>query len=254
MRADHLSIANQYGTRTIAFLRRQGAGPCLVWLGGFRSDMRATKAEALDTWAAQTGRNFLRFDYSGHGESSGEFADGTIGSWTDDALHAITRLAGPAPVLVGSSMGGWIALLVARLLQKKGDALGGLVLIAPAVDFTSTLMWDRLPQSVRDEIERNGQWLRPSDYAPEPYPITKKLIADGRTHHLFGRPIAPGCAVHILQGMQDPDVPWAHAMTLLEHLPAASTNVTLVKDGDHRLSRPQDLALLVRTVDMMASR
>ena len=251
MYVEHVPLASSHGTRSLAVLRRSGLGPTLVWLGGFRSDMRATKAEALDGFAARTGRAFLRFDYSGHGESSGNFADGTIGGWTDDAFEVIRRHAGPAPLLIGSSMGGWIALLAARELRTAGQLLSGLVLIAPAVDFTDELMWAQFPQSIRDEIMQDGQWLRDSQYSPEPYPITRALIEEGRTHNLFGKPIDPGCSVHILQGMNDPDVPWQHAMKLVEHLPANATTLTLIKDGDHRLSRPQDLAMLERAVTGM---
>lgn len=254
MHAEHFTLTTPHGVRSIATLRRHGDGPTLVWLGGFRSDMRATKAEALDDFAVRTGRRFLRFDYSGHGESSGDFGEGTIGSWTEDAVEAITRFAGPAPLLVGSSMGGWIALLAAQALRARQIGLSGLVLIAPAVDFTDELMWAQFPQAIRDEIMTKGRWLRESQYSPEPYPITRALIEEGRTHNLFGQPIRPGCPVHILQGMNDPDVPWPHALKLVEHLPAEATTLTLIKDGDHRLSRPQDLALLERTVEAMIGR
>jgi len=237
--------------RSLAFLRRPGAGPCIVWLGGFRSDMRATKAGALDALCARMGRAFLRFDYSGHGESGGRFEDGTIGLWLADALAVVAAHAGARPLLVGSSMGGWIALLAALRMRALGTPAAGLVLIAPAADFTQGL-WDGFPVEVQREIEERGHWPRPSAYAPEPTPITRALIEDGRRHLLLGRPIEPGCPVHILQGMQDPDVPWSHAMRLLEHLPAEETILTLVKDGDHRLSREQDLALLVRSVEAMA--
>ncbi|MGL4496895.1 MAG: alpha/beta hydrolase [Beijerinckiaceae bacterium] len=252
MQASHFTLSTPLGDRTIAYLRRNGLGPPVVWLGGFRSDMRATKAGALDDWAERSGRAFLRFDYSGHGESSGPFGDGTISSWLEDALEAITRHAGARPLLVGSSMGGWIALLAARALAARGEALTGLVLIAPAVDFTDALMWAQFPDAVKKTIEAEGQWLRHSEYSPDPYPITKKLIEDGRRHALLGAPITPGCPVHILQGMADPDVPWQHAMTLVEHLPGDATTLTLIKDGDHRLSRPQDLAVLTRSVEAMA--
>jgi pimeloyl-ACP methyl ester carboxylesterase len=238
--------------RSIAVLRRDGAGPTIVWLGGFRSDMRATKAEALDRWAAANGRAFLRFDYSGHGASGGDFADGTIGAWTEDALAAIDAFAGERPVLVGSSMGGWIALLAARDLKARARPPSGLVLIAPAVDFTEALMWPQLPASARRAIATTGVFMRPSPYSPEPYPITRGLFEEGRRHLLLGGAIEPGCPAHILQGMQDPDVPWRHAMTVMEHLPADAVTLTLIKDGDHRLSREQDLAALTRAVAAMA--
>ncbi len=235
--------------RRLAVLARDGAGPPLVWLGGFRSDMRATKAEALDAYARAAGRACLRFDYSGHGESGGRFEDATISTWLEDALAAITLLR-EAPVLIGSSMGGWLALLATRALRERNSPLApvGLVLIAPAVDFTEALMWEAFPDNVKKMISEDGVWMRPSAYSPEPYPITRGLIEDGRGHLLFGTPILPGCPVHILQGMQDPDVPWQHAMTLLEHLPGDAATLTLVKDGDHRLSRPQDIDMLIRAV------
>jgi pimeloyl-ACP methyl ester carboxylesterase len=234
--------------RRIAVRERDGAGPTVVWLGGLRSDMASTKADALDAWAAQTGRAFLRFDYSGHGVSGGRFEDGTVSDWLEDSLAVIGALAGQAPVLVGSSMGGWIALLVTRALRAAGTPPSGLVLIAPAVDFTQALMWPAFPEAVRQEILDKGVWYRPSDYSPTPYPITKGLIEDGHRHLLLDGPIVTGCPVHILQGMRDPDVPWRHAMRLIEHMPGDEVVTTLIKDGDHRLSRPEDLARLVAAV------
>lgn len=241
--------------RTIAAAVREGAAPPVLWLGGFRSDMRATKAEALDGWAAATGRRFVRFDYSGHGVSGGRFEDGTLSRWLADALLAAERLAPERPVLVGSSMGGWIALLMARALRALGPerAPSGLVLIAPAVDFTERLMWATLPEEARERIARDGVYLRPSAYSPEPTPITRALIEDGRQHLLLGGPITAGCPVHILQGMQDPDVPWRHALNLVEHLPGDPVQLTLVNDGDHRLSRPEDLERLVAAVERIGA-
>ena len=239
--------------RRIAVLSRDGEGPQVVWLGGFKSDMRATKAAALDAWAARTGRAFLRFDYSGHGESAGAFEDGTISRWLEEALEVLGRFGRPRPVLVGSSMGGWIALLAARRLMEARPRLApsGIVLIAPAVDMTERLMWDRFPESIRRQVEEEGVYLRPSAYSEDPYPLTRRLIEDGRSHLLLGRPILTGCPVHILQGMQDPDVPWSHAMGLVEHLPGDSVSLTLVKDGDHRLSRDEDLERLIAAVEAM---
>jgi Predicted hydrolases or acyltransferases (alpha/beta hydrolase superfamily) len=239
--------------RHIAVLAREGKGPPVVWLGGFKSDMRSTKAEALDAWAAQAGRAFIRFDYSGHGESGGDFAEGTISQWLEDSLAVLETHVTDRPILVGSSMGGWLALLVARhLLETRPDRVPcGMVLIAPAVDFTERLMWDRFPDAIKRAVEEKGVYHRPSTYSPDPYPITKRLIEDGRRHLLFGAPIRTGCPVHILQGMEDPDVPWSHALTLVEHLPGDSASLTLVKDGDHRLSRPEDLDRLVKAVEAM---
>jgi pimeloyl-ACP methyl ester carboxylesterase len=237
--------------RSIACLFRPGRDPGVVWLGGFMSDMRSTKAEALDAWAAESGRAFLRFDYSGHGESSGRFEDGTISRWREDALAVLAAFSLDRPVLVGSSMGGWIALLAIQELRRTAPALSpsALVLIAPAVDFTERLMWDRFPEDIRQTIKETGVYHRPSLYSDSPYPITRTLIEDGRRNLLLGGPIATGCPVHILQGMKDPDVPWDHALRLVEHLPGDNVSTTLVKDGDHRLSRPEDLDRLIRAIE-----
>jgi pimeloyl-ACP methyl ester carboxylesterase len=221
----------------------------VIWLGGFRSDMLATKASHLVDWGARSGRAVVRFDYSGHGESDGSFADGTISDWLEDALEVIRTEGGPAPVLVGSSMGGWLALLAARRLAAEGTPVSGLVLIAPAADFTEELMWQQFPDAIKRTIETEGVYLHPSEYAPEPTPITRALMEDGRRHLLLTAPFRVGCPVRILQGQQDPDVPWQHAMKLVEHLPEDDVTVTLIKDGDHRLSRPEDLAILVRAVE-----
>ena len=234
--------------RRIAYRRIAGTGPTIVWLGGFKSDMKGTKAEALSDFAAQTGRSYLRFDYSGHGESSGRFEDGTISAWTEEALAAIA-LAGEAPILVGSSMGGWIALLAARRMPRPP---AGMVLIAPAADFTEALMWKAFPEAVKRQIETEGRWVRPSDYDEGGYPITRALIEDGRNNLVLGGLIETGCPVHVLQGMQDPDVPWQHAMDTVARIARDDVVVTLVKDGDHRLSRPEDITRLTEAVAAMA--
>jgi len=228
--------------------------PGIVWLGGFKSDMLSTKAERISQWAIANGRAFLRFDYSGHGESEGEFTRGTIGQWAAQSHAMIRKLTKGPQILVGSSMGGWISLLVARELAALGETerLAGLVLIAPAVDFTEELMWQQLPEAARLEIETKGFWMRPTQYAPEPYPITRALIEDGRNHLLFGGVIRAHCPVHILQGMQDPDVPWSHALKLVEHLAGDPVALTLVKDGDHRLSREEDIERLLRAISEIA--
>lgn len=238
--------------RRIAVLGEDRGGAPVVWLGGFRSDMRATKAEALAAWAARANRSFLRFDYAGHGESEGRFADFTLSDWLEDALAVIRSECRRAPVLVGSSMGGWIALLATRRLLGTPLAPAGLVLIAPAVDFSEELMWAQMPESVRETIMRDGLWQRPSEYSPEPTPITRALIEDGRRHLLFGGEIRSGCPVHILQGMSDPDVPWQHAIKLMEHLGSDPAVLTLVKGGDHRLSTPADLDRLTAAVAAIA--
>jgi pimeloyl-ACP methyl ester carboxylesterase len=248
---DRLTVGAGADEREIAVLRRAGSGPCVVWLGGFLSEMTATKATALDRWAASSGRAMLRFDYSGHGASDGRFEDGTIGRWLEDSLAAIGRFAGDAPVLVGSSMGGWMALLAARAMARPPS---GLVLIAPAVDFTEDLMWAQFSEEVRSAIMNEGVWRKPSDYSPEPTPITRRLIEEGRSHLMLGGAIRAGCPVHVVQGMDDPDVPWRHALRLVERLAEDDVVTTLIKDGDHRLSRPEDLARIIEAVDGIAER
>ena len=247
-----LNLANP--ERTIAFRADPGANPGLFWLGGFKSDMKGTKAEALSAWARQQGRGCVRFDYSGHGESGGDFAAGTVGRWLEESLAVFTGCCNGPQVVIGSSMGGWIALLLARELRRRQAAgspgtaqIAGMVLIAPAVDFTEVLMWQRFPPKVRREIEQQGVWLRPSEYG-EPYPITRTLIEEGRNHLLLGGMIETGCPVRILQGVQDPDVPWNHAVELTSRLAQDDVVLTLVKDGDHRLSRPEDLGRLIKAV------
>jgi pimeloyl-ACP methyl ester carboxylesterase len=242
--------------RQLAFRRRAATVPDkagIVWLGGLKSDMHSTKALAIDAWARAQGQAYLRFDYSGHGESGGRFDEGCIGDWIEESLAMVRAQTDGPQIFVGSSMGGWIALLLARALfaQSEGDRLGGLVLIAPAIDFTEILMWDRFPAAVRTEIETTGRWMRPSAYSSEPYPITRKLIIDGRQHLLFGTALRSHCPVHILQGMKDPDVPWQHAMTLVEHLAADPVVITLIRDGDHRLSRDEDVKRLQLTIEAL---
>ena len=230
---------------------RTGAAPGLFWLGGFNSDMTGTKALALDAWAGEHGRGCVRFDYSGHGESGGQLADGTIGRWLEESLAVFERFCAGPQVVIGSSMGGWMALLLAREIAKRERqaSLAGLVLIAPAPDFTEELMWKRLSPEIRQEIETKGVWMRPSQYGDgTPYPITRNLIEEGRNHLLLGGSIAVGCPVRILQGAKDPDVPWQHAFALVHRLPADDVVLTMIQDGDHRLSRPQDIARIIAAV------
>jgi len=236
--------------RRIAVRGRQGAAPGLFWLGGFHSDMQGTKALALDEWAATHGRACVRFDYSGHGESGGAFIDGTIGRWLEESIAVFDRFCRGPQVVVGSSMGGWMALLLAREIARRAAgpaSLAGLVLIAPAPDFTEQLMWNDFSPEIRNEIETTGVWLRPSQYG-EPYPITRALIEEGRNHLLLGSAIEVGCPVRILQGAQDPDVPWQHAFALTHRLPSDDVVLTMIQDGDHRLSRPQDIARIIAAV------
>jgi pimeloyl-ACP methyl ester carboxylesterase len=251
--ADFLDIGQGELARRIAVRKRESAGadPGLVWLGGFMSDMGRTKAVALDQWAGARGRTCLRFDYSGHGESGGRFADGTISRWLEEGLAVFDAYCEGPQIVVGSSMGGWLALLLARELRRAPRlraSLAGLVLIAPAVDFTEALMWQRFPEEIKREIETTGVWKRPSQYSDQPYLITKGLIEDGRRHLLLGGLIETGCPVRILQGVQDPDVPWDHAVELVSRLAQDDVVLTLVKDGDHRLSRPEDIERLLAAV------
>ena len=247
----HIEVGSDAAVRSIAVRSRAGSAPGLFWLGGFNSDMKGTKAIALDAWAAEHGRACVRFDYSGHGESGGQFADGTIGRWLEESLAVFERFGQGPQVVIGSSMGGWLALLLAREIAKREGAasLAGLVLIAPAPDFTEELMWKGFSPEIRQAIEIKGVWLRPSQYGDgTPYPITRNLIEEGRNHLLLGGSIAVGCPVRILQGAQDPDVPWQHAFALVHRLPADDVVLTMIQDGDHRLSRPQDIARIIAAV------
>jgi pimeloyl-ACP methyl ester carboxylesterase len=242
-----IEVGKDSAARRIAVRARPGGAPGLFWLSGFNSDMQGTKALALDAWAAEHGRACVRFDYSGHGLSGGAFVDGTIGRWLEESIAVFEQCCVGAQVVIGSSMGGWMALLLARELMKRPRArapLAGLVLIAPAPDFTEVLMWERFSPEIRHEIETKGVWLRPSQYG-EPYPITRALIEEGRDHLLLGSAIEVGCPVRILQGGQDPDVPWRHAFALADRLPVDDVVLTVIQDGDHRLSRPQDIARII---------
>jgi pimeloyl-ACP methyl ester carboxylesterase len=247
-----LCVGTGPAARPIAVRARSGAAPGLFWLGGFKSDMRGTKAEALDAWAGRNGRGMVRFDYSGHGESGGTFNEGTIGRWLEESLAVFRGCCTGPQVAVGSSMGGWIALLLARELARQGNgegpSLSGLVLIAPAVDFTEELMWKRMPPAIQRQITDTGVWMRPSAYDEGGYPITRTLIEEGRNHLLLGGMIETGCPVRILQGVRDEDVPWQHAVELTSRFARDDVVLTLVKDGDHRLSRPEDIERLITAV------
>ncbi len=230
--------------------------PGLVWLGGFRSDMEGSKALKLFEFGQNTGAAALRFDYSGHGQSGGDFAEGTISRWVEESLSIIRAHTQGPQILVGSSMGAWIALRVAQRLQELGeqDRLAAMVLIAPAPDFTVELMEPEFTPDQKHELATNGFILEPSAYSDEPTKITSGLIEDGRNNLLLSGEIALGVPVRILQGMQDPDVPWQHAMRLVEQLSQDDVVVTMIKDGDHRLSREQDLEMLERALaDVVAA-
>ncbi len=256
-----LQIGEAGERRAIAVRQRDGALPGLFWLSGYKSDMKGTKAQALAHWAEAQGRACVRFDYSGHGESGGAFTDGTIGRWLEDSLAVFDACCRGPQILIGSSMGGWLALLTVRALKQRaatappspaGDevqaapaSVAGLVLIAPATDFTEELMWKRFTPAIKSELAEKGVWARPSAYSPEPYLVTRRLIEEGRSHLLLGGMIETGCPVRILQGVEDPDVPWQHAVELTSRLACDDVVLTLVKDGDHRLSRPEDIERLL---------
>ncbi|MEF2553269.1 alpha/beta hydrolase [Aurantimonas sp. A2-1-M11] len=242
--------------RRIAYRTRQGNSPTLVWLGGYRSDMRSTKAEFLAELAQREGLGFCRLDYSGHGESGGRFEDGTIGRWVEDARTVLDAAVTGPVILVGSSMGAWIALRLAQIARAAGDRrrIAGMLLLAPAPDFTERLMMPNLDAAQREALARDGFLTKPSDYSPEPDLYTRALFEDGRQNLVMTDLIETDCPVTIIQGMADKDVPYTHAMELVAHLPFAGTIITLVRDGDHRLSRPQDLALIGRAAaDLVAA-
>ncbi|MGD9805719.1 MAG: alpha/beta hydrolase [Hyphomicrobiaceae bacterium] len=250
-----LDLGHAADCRRIAYIvenRGETHGPGVMWLPGFKSEMTSTKVSALAKWAETRGVSMTRLDYSGHGQSQGRIEDGTVSRWLEEVRTVFVSLTQGPQIVVGSSMGGYLALLLLRQLladaPRDAERIGALVLIAPAWDMTERIM-SRLTEAARREIAENGIWYRPSRYGDGPYPITRRLLEDG-AHHLIGRsPFNPGRPVHILHGLQDPDVAWEHTLDLVAHLEGDWTRVTAVPDGDHRLSRPEDLELLLRTVE-----
>jgi pimeloyl-ACP methyl ester carboxylesterase len=243
--------------RRIAFRRRapvRSGAPGIIWLSGYRSDMDSTKAIALDAEAERRGLSLLRFDYSGHGRSDGSLEEGTISRWLEETLALMQAETEGPQILVGSSMGGYLALLAARALNEAGERerVKGLVLIAPAVDFTEALVWAKAPDEAKRAIMEQGLWRRPSAYSSEPDCFTRNLIEDGRKHLLLGGMIRTGAPTAVLQGMRDEDVPFSHALALMQRFGGDPATLTLVKDGDHRLSRPQDLQLMFEALERMA--
>ncbi len=236
-------IFTRHGGVSIAYQRFEGKSdlPGVIFLGGFNSDMTGTKAVALERFCSARDQSFLRFDYQGHGQSSGRFEDGTIGQWRDDAVAVFDALTSGPQILVGSSMGGWLALL---LTLARPERVVGLACVAPAPDFTQALMWPRLPAAAREEIMNKGMTRLASSYDPAGYLLTRALFEDGKRHCLLDAPIALGCPVRILQGTADPDVPWQHAIRLAEAIDHDDVLVTLVKNGDHRLSDDANLTRL----------
>lgn len=227
--------------------------PGLIWLGGFRSDMEGTKALSMVEEAADLNCASLRFDYSGHGSSGGKFVDGTISRWVDESLQVLLQHTTGRQILVGSSMGGWIALRLAQELKQRGeqDRLAGMLLIAPAPDFATRLMEPAFTDEQRQALADKGFFEEPSAYSDEPNVITRDLIEDGRNNQVLTGDLAVGVPVRILQGMEDPDVPYSHALHLVECLAHDDVQITLIKKGDHRLSREEDIALLRRTIEQM---
>ncbi len=236
--------------RRIAYHFTEGAEPTLIFLGGFRSDMTGTKASVLEGWAKGAGHAFLRFDYTGHGASSGDFLDGSIGDWARDAEDAITRLTSGPLVLVGSSMGGWISLLMARRIPER---TAGLIGIAAAPDFTEDSMFEGFTPAQRAELESAGFVDTPSDYSDEPYRITRRLIEDGRNNLVLRSPLDLPFPVRLLHGTADTDVPVSVALRTMEHATGPDIRLTLVKDADHRFSEPDNLALVARTIEELVA-
>lgn len=243
--------ALQHNGVPIAYERLAGAEPTFVWLGGFKSDMAGTKAQALADWANGSGQAFVRFDYSGHGVSGGAFEDGSISRWLGDTLAVLDQLTAGPLVLVGSSMGGWLALLAAR---ARPERVAALLLIAPAADFTERLMWPGFSPEQQAKLMTEGRLELPSAYSPKPNVITREMIEDGRRHLIMDAPFPFDGMVRILAGDEDPDVPLAHVLALLPVLQAKDVKVHRIPDGDHRLSRPQDLKELVAVASELRER
>lgn len=233
----------------IAYSHRQGKSPGILFCAGFNSNMQGEKALALEAWCRDTGRQFTRFDYSGHGESSGRFEEGTIGRWRDDTLAVLDQVCEGPQIVVGSSMGGWIMLLVAQARPGRICALTG---IAAAPDFTEALWSDGLSATQLQSLDDSGVCEIENCYDDgEPYRISRRLLEEGREHLLLQRDIAVQVPVRLLHGQQDEDVPWQHALTIAQRLASVDVEVHLVKSGEHRLSSPADLELLIRTLDSL---
>ncbi len=233
----------------IAYHHTPGATPGVIFCGGFMSDMTGNKARALEAHCRAAGRQYTRFDYRGHGQSGGAFTDATVGDWKGDALAVFDQVTSGPQVVVGSSMGGWIMLLLAL---ARPDRVAGLVGIAPAPDFV-VRMWEGFPDEIKETLRRDGVYRRPSQYSDEPYAITMKLLEEGRNHLIMDKPIPVACPVRILHGMADPDVPWRYSLKIVERLAGDDVAVHFTKAGDHRLSTPEDLRRLCDTVDELAS-
>lgn len=245
---DNPQFLHRPAAPSIAYHHTAGKTPGVIFCGGFMSDMTGTKAMALDAACRDSGRQYTRFDYSGHGQSGGAFTDGTIGQWAGDAQDILDEVTEGPQIVVGSSMGGWIMLLLAR---ARPGRMAGLVGIAPAPDFVLR-MWDGFSEDIKEALRRDGVYKRPSEYSDEPYAITMNLIEDGRQHLVLHKPLKLDCPVRVLHGMRDPDVPWRDSLELVERLQCEDVVLTYVKSGDHRLSEPDDIVRLVATVEELA--
>ncbi|MDX2113587.1 MAG: alpha/beta hydrolase [Alphaproteobacteria bacterium] len=245
------SFLNLDNKHRLAYHLSEGKTPTVIFLGGFKSDMQGGKALALEAFCQQRGQRFIRFDYSGHGQSYGKFTDGTIGSWKNDALTILDTLGGEKNILVGSSMGGWIALLLALARPEK---ISGLITIAAAPDFTERRIWQQSGEEARKELMEKGIYHAPSCYGEEPYPITRKLVEEGRNHLLMGGTIDVRVPVRLLHGRLDPDVPWQTSAELMEKLASDDVELHVIKNAGHRLSEPNNLQLLCKTLEELLSR
>ncbi len=237
------------GGAALAYFRLEGKSPGLMFLGGFHSDMNGTKARALEAHCREVGRAYVRFDYGGHGESSGKFEEGTIGAWVEDALAVLDHVARGGQVLVGSSMGGWIMLLVALARPGRVRALVG---SAAAPDFTEDLIRARLDEDARKELDARGYFMHDSVDDEPSYPITRELLEEGASHLLLRDAIPLTLPVRLIHGMRDESVPWETSLRLANALASDDLRLTLIKDGEHRLSRPQDVALIIRAAEALA--
>ncbi|MEQ1705346.1 MAG: alpha/beta hydrolase [Rickettsiales bacterium] len=242
MQPSFLELADNH---RLAYALTEGTLPCVIFMGGFKSDMTGSKATALEASCKERGQRFIRFDYTGHGKSSGKFQEGTIGAWKNDALAIIDKLGAEKNILVGSSMGAWIALLCALERREKVAGIAG---IASAPDFTEKLIWERLNGEQKEILQKEGVYYAPSCYGEEPYPITLKLIEEARNHLLLGKEIKLDMPVCLLHGTNDEDVPWQVSTTLLQLITSKNSRLTLVKDGNHRLSEPAQLNMMCEAV------
>lgn len=256
---EYITVGTEADAREIAILSRaaqtDGDAPALVWLGGYRSDMTGTKAVELDRFATENGLACIRMDYSGHGASGGGFDKGTISRWLEETMAVLRHEAPKHIIAIGSSMGGWIALRLVEELRKlqNGPQVSGLLLIAPAPDFTAELIEPNLSEAEKTSLAERGFFEEHSEYSDEPNIFTRDLIEDGRNNLVLTGIIETGCPVHILQGMRDDDVPYQHALKLLSHLPADDIVLSLIRDGDHRLSRPQDIERMLTAIKSLVS-